>query len=219
MKFIRNNWYRMGLILFVGLSYFMIFWGNDMLSDIQKILMASLMVLPLHQYEEYALPGGGPVVINLIYYGEKKDFRNYPGNWNSTMIVNLSAYIFYILALIFPQMIWLGIATMLFNLFQVLGHGFQMNIKMKSWYNPGLATTLFLFLPISIYYIYFISSTGMASGTDWLFGVLMMIAILILTVILPVQCLKDRNSPYKVPEWQVEQLEKVRRVVTVGKNK
>lgn len=219
MKFIRNNWYRMGLILFVGLSFFMIFWGNDMLSDIQKILMASLMALPLHQFEEYAMPGGGPVVINLIYYGEKENFRNYPGNWNSTMIVNLSAYIFYILALIFPQLIWLGIATMLFNLFQVLGHGFQMNIKMKSWYNPGLATTLCLFLPISIYYIYYVSSTGIAAGTDWFFGVLMMMVMLVLTVILPVQCLKDRNSPYKVPEWQVEQLEKVRRVVTVGKNK
>ncbi|MGN0162508.1 MAG: HXXEE domain-containing protein, partial [Candidatus Ornithomonoglobus sp.] len=203
----------------VGLSFFMIFWGNDRLSDLQKILMASLMALPLHQFEEYAMPGGGPIVINRAFYSEQKLYRHYPGNWNSIMIVNLSAYIFYAAALIFPKLLWLGIATMLFNLFQVLGHVFEMNIKLKTWYNPGLATTLFLFLPISVYYIYYISSAGISSGADWFFGVLMLAAILALTVILPVQCLKDKNSPYEIPEWQNEQFEKVCKAASLGKNK
>lgn len=210
MKFLRDNWYRMGLIAFVILSFSMIFWGNDALSDIQKILMASLMTLPLHQFEEYAMPGGGPVVINRAFYGEQTRYRRYPGNWNSIMIVNLSAYIFYILALVFPEFFWLGIATMLFNLFQVLGHAFEMNIKLKTWYNPGLATSLFLFLPVSVYYIWYITDGSLASGRDWLYGTLMLVLILLITVIAPVQGLKKEDSPYEIPEWQVGQFEKVR---------
>ncbi|MGM9629425.1 HXXEE domain-containing protein [Butyricicoccus sp.] len=209
MKFLRNNWFRMGLILFIILSFYMIFWGNDQLSPIQKILMASLMCLPVHQFEEYALPGGGPVVINRAFYGEQTLYRQYPGNWNSIMIVNLSAYIFYILALVFPEAIWLGIATMLFNLFQLLGHAFEMNIKLKTWYNPGLITSVFLFTPISIYYFYYITVNGCADGWDWLFGVGMLLLILVATVILPVQGLKKKDSPYQIPEWPIEQFEKV----------
>ena len=152
MKFLRDNWFRLGVIVFAALSYYMIFWGCDQLSSIQKILMASLMVLPIHQYEEYVFSGGGPVVINRGFYGEQTLYRQYPGNWNSIMIVNLSAYIFYILALVFPQAIWLGIATMLFNLFQLLGHALEMNIKLKTWYNPGLLTAVFGLLPISLWY-------------------------------------------------------------------
>lgn len=210
MNFIRNNWYRIGLIAFAALSFYMIFRGNGSLSDIQKILIASLMALPLHQFEEYEIPGGGPIVINRAYYGEEKLYRKYPGNWNSVMIVNLSAYVFYILAVAFPNMIWLGIATMLFNLFQVLGHGIQMNIKLKTWYNPGLATSLFLFLPISIYYFYYILNHCSVSGKDWLYGVLVMVLILIATVITPVQSLKNKESKYVIPEWQVSQFEKVK---------
>ncbi|MGM9524770.1 MAG: HXXEE domain-containing protein [Peptococcaceae bacterium] len=215
MKFVRDHWFRMGLVLFVGLSFYMIFWGNEQLSPIQKILMASLMVLPVHQFEEYALPGGGPVVINRAFYGEQTLYRQYPGNWNSIMIVNLSAYIFYALAIVFPEAIWLGIATMLFNLFQLLGHAIEMNVKLKTWYNPGLATSVFLFTPISIYYFYYITANGLVSGKDWLGGVVMLVVILIATVILPVQGLKKKDSPYTIPEWQVEQLEKVQQFASV----
>lgn len=215
MKFLRDNWFRLGVIVFAALSYYMIFWGCDQLSPIQKILMASLMVLPIHQYEEYVFPGGGPVVINRGFYVEETLYRQYPGNWNSIMIVNLSAYIFYILALVLPQVIWLGIATMLFNLFQLLGHAFEMNIKLKTWYNPGLATSLFLFTPISICYFRFITANGLASGRDWLYGVGMLLLILVATVILPVQGLKKKDSPYMIPEWQIEQFEKVRNFAAI----
>ena len=215
MKFIRDNWYRLGLIVFIGLAFFMVFWGNAVFTDIQKILMASLMALPVHQFEEYALPGGGPVVINRAFYGEQTLYRHYPGNWNSIMLVNLSAYIFYIGAVFWPEALWLGLATMFFNLFQLLGHGLEMNIKLKTWYNPGLATALFLLTPISIYYIYFVCTNDTLTGGDWLGGVGLLLLILVTTVILPVQCLKDKNSAYDIPQWQLEQFEKVKRFSTL----
>lgn len=216
MQFVRDRWPDLALIAFVGMAFWALF-NAASLNAIQKLLLASLMALPLHQYEEYRLPGGGPVVINRYFYDAGDNFRNYPGNWNSCMIVNLSAYVFYLLALAFPQLVWLGMATMFFNLYQVLGHGIQMNVQMRTWYNPGMATAICLFLPISCTYIATVVGAGAIAGITWLYAVLAFAAIAALTVIAPVQGLKREDSPYAVPEWQVEQLEKVRAFAHVGK--
>ncbi|WP_195999761.1 HXXEE domain-containing protein [Clostridium sp. 1001271B_151109_B4] len=209
MNFYRNNWYKLTIVAFIFLSFFMGFWGVNILTPIQNILMFSFMALLVHQFEEYVLPGGGPVVINKANFGEKVNFRNFPGNMQSSMIVNNSAYIFYIAAIIWPQFIWLGLATMFFNLFQLLGHGIKMNRGMKTWYNPGLASVIFLFVPISIYYIMYVVNNNLVTGWDWLFGAIAFIIALIVTTILPVQLLKDINSPYSIPEYQVECCDRV----------
>jgi hypothetical protein len=193
------------MVAFAGMAFAALF-GLDGWSLTRKLLFASLMALPLHQFEEYELPGGGPIVINRVFWGEREQYLHYPGNWNSIMIVNLSAYFFYIAALILPNVIWLGLATMLFNLFQVLGHCFQMNIKGKTWYNPGMATSIFLFLPISIVYIRQVSN--LTDAVCWIMAVAALVVILLVSVILPVQLLKKRDSGYYIPEWQNEQFEK-----------
>ena len=205
MKFIRNHWYQIMLVAFVGMAFTALFMEQDM-TLLQKLLLASLMALPLHQFEEYELPSGGPIVINRVFWGEKERYLNYPGNWNSIMIVNLSAYIFYILALCLPNVIWLGLGTMLFNLFQVLGHCFEMNIKGKTWYNPGMVTSIVLFLPISIAYIVQVAESAMA--VTWVAAVAALVVMLSVSVILPVQAMKKEDSPYVIPEWQNEQFEK-----------
>lgn len=217
MNILRNHWYHFGILFFATLSFFMLFGGSKACSEIQIILCASLMALPIHQYEEYAFPGGGPLGINRAVYGEKTLYRHYPGNWNSIMIVNLSAYIFYLLATVFPEALWLGIATMLFNLIQLLEHGIVINLKLKTWYTPGQATSVFLLAPISVYYFYFICSTSRVSASDWLYGMLMLIFMVICTVILPVQTLKKKDSPYEIPQQQIEQFEKVCRFASIHK--
>lgn len=209
MNFYRNNWYKLTFVAFVFLSFFMGFWGVNILTPIQQILMFSFMALLVHQFEEYVLPGGGPVVINKANFGEKVNYRNYPGNMQSAMIVNNSAYIFYIAAIIFPKFIWLGLGTMFFNLFQLIGHGLKMNKGMRTWYNPGLASVIFLFVPISIYYMFFIVNNELVTPLDWVAGALTFIIATLLTTILPVQLLKNVNSPYVVPESQVEACNKV----------
>lgn len=218
MRFIRNNWYRMGLVAFAAAAVAVIAFAPEM-DTTQRILLLSLMALPLHQYEEYALPGGGPAVINRYFYGEAENYRRYPGNWNSIMVVNLSAYVFYILALAFPQLTWLGMATMFFNLYQVLGHCLQMNIKMGTWYNPGMATSAFLFLPISVCYIAVVTGDGRMSSTDWALAVICFALIAAASVALPVQLLKRTDSPYPIPQWQVDRLEQVRSWASIGDHK
>lgn len=78
---------------------------------------------------------------------------------------------------------------------------------------------MFVFLsvdkPIAGCYFRFITANGLASGRDWLYGVGMLLLILVATVILPVQGLKKKDSPYMIPEWQIEQFEKVRNFATI----
>ena len=215
MNFYRNNWYKLTFVVFVILSFFMGFYGVNILTPIQQILMFSFMALLVHQFEEYVLPGGGPVVINKANFGEKINYRNYPGNMQSSMIVNNLAYVFYIAAIIFPEFIWLGLGTMFFNLFQLIGHGLKMNKGMRTWYNPGLASVIFLFVPISIYYMFFIVNNQLVTPLDWFGGVLTFIIAVLLTTILPVQMLKDINSPYPIPESQIEACDKVQSFASI----
>ena len=125
------------------------------------------------------------------------------------MIVNNSSFVFYIAAIIWPHLIGLGLGTMLFNLFQLLGHGIKMNRGMKTWYNPGLGTMVFLFVPISIYYMAYIVTNHLVTGWDWAGGALTFIAATLITTILPIQELKNPDSLYVVPEWQVDRCNKV----------
>ncbi|MGI6212113.1 MAG: HXXEE domain-containing protein [Anaerovoracaceae bacterium] len=203
------NWYKLVGYYFIGIAFFMLFWGTEHLSDIRCILVASLMALLAHQFEEYVFPAGGPVVINKGNFNERIRYRNYPGNMLSSMIVNNSAYFVYFLAVLFPQLLWLGIGTMFFNLFQLIGHGIKMNRAMGTWYNPGLGTAVFLLVPVSIYYFYFIVSRGLVSGADWAIGAPAFVIAVGITTILPVQLLKDEDSPYVVPEHQITCCDKV----------
>ena len=219
MKFYVYNWYKFTIVFFVILSFLMGLWGYTVLEPLQIILTYSLMALFVHQFEEYVFPGGGPVVINKGNFGESQDFRTYPGNMLSSMFVNNSAWLVYVVAIIFPQTIWFGLGTMYFNLFQLLGHGLKMNIGMKTWYNPGMASALLLLVPISIYYIYYIASNRLAETTDYVLGIVAFFFMIILTTILPVQLLKNRKSKYAIPEWQVEQMNKVQAFASLKRKK
>lgn len=220
MKFLRNHWYHLTLIWFVGCTYFLLIKQNYLQTELQLLLWLSLMTLFLHQFEEYVFPGGAPIVINQALYGNTSSSQDhYPGNALSIMIVNLSAYLFYIVAIIQPNWWWLGIATMMFNCSQVIGHGLEMNIKLKSWYNPGLATSLFLFLPLSCRYFVLICRQPAVQPMTWLWGTLGFIGIMILTVVLPVQGLKNKDSQYVIPQTQIKQLHKVLAITSWRKTK
>lgn len=200
MNFYRHHWYDFGLVFFVLITFYMIFVGVYQLSNVQVILMANFMALLLHQFEEYRLPGGAAIVINCVLYGEKENYRRYPGNAQSSMIVNISAYVFYLLAIFFPQFVWLGLAQSFFGFIQVIGHGIVFNYRMKRWYNPGMLTAIFLHLPIGIYYIFYVSQHGLISCSDYLWGMVTLIIVVLVTIPLPILIYLDVQSPYEFTE-------------------
>ncbi len=198
MNFMRQKWYYVGGVLFVALAVvLMIVWKD--ISVLQRLLLMSFMALLAHQFEEYALPGGFPPVFNIAFQpraGGTPD--HYPLNRRSALFVNVFfAYPFYLLAVFFPNLIWLGLAQVLFGMLQLAIHGVLINRKMHSLYNPGLFTVVFLHWPIGIYYIWYVSVNGLVQGWMWPVAIVIVAAAAFFGVNMPVtHWFLDKDSPY-----------------------
>ena len=158
MTFWRKNWYYIGGILFVLLAFIMGLWGGYRLGTIQIILVFSWMGMLMHQFEEYAFPGGFPIISNMAGLGEVDHPERYPLNARQSFLSNvIFCYLSYIIPILFPNLIWMGASQVLAGVWQLPGHGIAMNLRLKSKYNPGLASTAFLQTPVAIYYICYVS--------------------------------------------------------------
>ena len=71
-----------------------------------------------------------------------------------------------------------------------------MNLRLKSKYNPGLASTAFLQTPVAIYYIWYVCTTMPDKASQLWWGIPGSILMLLLTFIVPILFMKDKNSPY-----------------------
>lgn len=199
LKFLNlymKNWYYAGGILFVVLAFIIGFFG-DGISPLQKIYTLSFMALLVHQFEEYALPGGFPAIMNMVMSKDSEIPDKYPLNQKNAFIVNIIlAYPFYISVIFHPNLIWLGIAQIIFGMMQFFVHGIFVNVKMKSIYNPGLGAVVFLHWPIGIYYIWYIYAKGIVQSSDWIWGIITLFVAALLLVALPVRLLRNKNSEH-----------------------
>lgn len=208
MNFLTNNWYRIGAIIGAIIVIY-IFIGSIKLPYTQFILLLNLLALFTHQFEEYQLPGGAPIIINKVVYNESTLANKYPGNAISIMIVNVTAWIIYALAIFLPKIYWLGLGIILFSLFQILGHCVQMPIKLHTWYNPGMLTTILLFLPLGIIYIKHLSRLNELNYKTWIFAFFILIICILLSIVVPVQLLKNKNTKYPISKWQIKKYNKI----------
>ena len=96
------------------------------------------------------------------------------------------AYTHYVLPIVFPNIIWLGFAPLLFGMMQFMLHGIMVNKKMHTIYNPGLISIVFMWWPIGIYYIWYVVTNDLAHWWDWPVAVVYMLATLIFGISMPV---------------------------------
>jgi hypothetical protein len=174
----------------------------------ERLLLLNFIAVLLHQFEEYSWPGGFPAVANIVMFSSANPDR-YPLNQNSSMVANLIfAYGFYLSPVFFPNLIWLGLAPVLVGLvMQFIGHVIYVNMKLKSFYSPGVATTVFGHVPIGVLYIYHISSNHMANLWDWSVAIMYMSVFLFLNFyLLEIRLLGDQNSPYPFDQDEMERL-------------
>jgi hypothetical protein len=205
MNFMRQKWYYVGGVLFVVLAVVLIIVWN-VISVSQRLLLMSFMTLLAHQFEEYAWPGGFPPVFNIAFQPREGGIPDrYPLNRQSTLFVNVFfAYPFYLLAVIFPNLVWLGLAQMLFGMTQLVVHGILINRKLHSLYNPGLFTVVFLHWPIGIYYIWYVSANGLVQWWIWPVAIVILAAAVFFGVIAPVtHWFADKDSPYAFSEKEM----------------
>ena len=205
IKFLRRHWSAMGLFSAMVAGAYLIFAWNEIVF-LQKLLLFNFIAVLIHQFEEYSWPGGFPAVANMVLMRSAKPDR-YPLNQNSSMVANLIfAYGFYLLPVFFPNVIWLGLAPVLIGLtIQVIGHVIYVNIKLRSFYSPGVVATVFGHVPIGVIYINHIIANNLVNLGDWLLAVVYMtVSMFLIFYIIEQKLLGGKNSPYPFDQDQMK---------------
>ena len=197
MNYWQRHWYYIGGMLFVALAFVMGLWGCYHMDKLQVLLVFSWMGMLMHQFEEYALPGGFPMIANMAGLGETEHPERYPLNARQCFVSNVFfCYLSYIIPICFPDQIWMGACQVLAGVWQLPGHGIAMNLRLKSWYNPGLASTIFLQTPDAVYYFWYVFTYMSEKASQLWWGIPGSILMLLLTFIVPILIMKDKNSPH-----------------------
>jgi hypothetical protein len=210
MRFIRRHWYTLGL----PIAIIAVMWGlvSD-LTRVQWILLLNFVVLLLHQFEEYAWPSGEPWIINEVMQPKGSRPDRYPLNQNNAFFINVPlAWSFYLVPVFFPQVVWAGLAPVMFGFSQLVVHGLANNRKLRTLYNPGLAAVVLGHIPLGIWYLREVQT----SGRDWMFAVFY-VALFMVVGMLKVGygLLADENSAYPFAPEEMERLGRRQRLAQI----
>lgn len=210
MTFWRTHWFDVGggLALLLGTWLYL---HRFHLSAEHLLLGGSFVTLLLHQVEEYRWPGYFPGLLNAAVYRSPAPER-YPLNPQTAFVINvLLGWVVYALAaLCGPQLPWLGIATILISVGNVGAHTFFFNWKGKTWYNPGLATALLLFVPVALGYGHLLFTRHLASARDWLLGVPLGAALNYFGILKPIDWLANPATPFRFAARQLRPADRPR---------
>lgn len=199
MKFFRNHWYDVGIIIAIVLIVWLTLTYSS-LDTYEVLLWVNAVALFLHQFEEYRFPGTFPGMVNTVLFHSTTPDR-YPLNANTALAINVFVgWTTYLLAAILAEKaIWLGIAVMLVSLGNFIAHTFLFNIKGKTFYNAGMLTSWLFFAPLVCLFFYDIHTNHLASGLDYVVGLILGIASNVFGVLKPITWLADTNTKYAFP--------------------
>jgi hypothetical protein len=146
--FFRNWYWFNGAIAVVSVIVLCVRWGD--LDAIQRIMLGQFILINLHFVEEFRLPGGFPLIANTVETTSEKPSHWPLNQWTACVGNNWFALVVYLPACIWHETTWLTLAVTLFGFLEVLMHLGIFTVLLKSWFNPGLLTSLFGFLPLGI---------------------------------------------------------------------
>lgn len=196
MNTLRKHWYDIGGLLSIIVLGF-IYLNFKTLSDYQLLMWFSLISLFFHQLEEYRIVGTFPGMVNTAMYKSDMPDR-YPLNTNTSLCVNvIVGWLFYFLAAVFAEKaIWLGLATIVVSIGNILAHTTLFNIKGKTIYNAGLATSWLLFMPCVYFFFSIVYADHLIKLTDYLIGIPLGIALNIIGIIKLIDWMANKNTTY-----------------------
>lgn len=208
MESIIQGWLSIWLYVMaaIGIVLCVLVYKNRKKWDSINILCTlAVVVLVLHVLEEWVCPGGLHYSYNISHGSEI--LSRYPMNRLTDMITNFGGVMLGCIVLKF----WgfrkpAGIAIMLFSAFEVVIHIMIGITSLKTFgaygmntlYSPGLITSLFGFLPVSVgLAITLFKSKPRPTIKQWIMAVVAMFALCFLLINLPEMVLGDENSPYE----------------------
>lgn len=196
MNLLRNNWYDLGAFLSVIISIY-IFISHNNWTSYETLMWLSLISLFLHQSEEYRVAGTFPGMVNTVMYNSKMPDR-YPLNTNTAFFINVVVgWTFYFLAVILGEKaIWLGIATILVSVGNIIAHTIVFNFKGKTIYNAGLITCWLLFMPCVYFFVLIINNNHLATNMDYCIGIPLGIIFNTVGILKLIDWMADKNTKY-----------------------
>ena len=212
MKWFCKYWPHVGMgVSTVAGILLVIFWGE--MSILAKIHTLNFIALGIHQFEEYVCPGGMGVVMNKMQsemtfsplYRKDAPIDRYPLNLLNSTVGNCFAfYLIYLLPIFFPNVIWLGMAPILFGMgFQVVMHGIVGNIKLGSFYNPGMGAVLLGHVPLGIWFFVHLSRNDLLTKSNMISGVIYLIVFIAVFMLLTYKLLASLDDKWAYSEEEM----------------
>lgn len=197
----------------------------DSLSILLRINLISFIAMNLHEVEEYGWPGGTPIMVNNLQRGNKLPFNKeafpadapvdrYPLNQLSAMWGNcLIVFTCYLFPIIWPEKIALSMMPIFMGMLQLFIHGGQA-VSTRAPYNPGLFSVAAIQVPLGIYYIYYITTNNLTTGTTWAIGIAYLIFVMVFVVALPTyRFFPNLNSKYPFSEAEIKKYERIKKLM------
>lgn len=193
MRFMERHWFDVGGVLGIVLAIWLAFTGSTM-STLTLLLWLSLLSLLAHQVEEWRWPGWFPGMLNFVLFRSKDPWR-FPLNVRSGLVVNVVVgWLGYLLAAVLAERaLWLALATILVSLGNCVLHLLLVPIRGRMPYNPGMVTSLFLFLPLLVWFA--VVALPEMSIVDIIVGLLLGLVLNVGGVVGVIRILQDPNAP------------------------
>lgn len=187
---------KIGGVLGVVLFFYGVYLIHS-LSTYTLILLFSFVSLLFHEVEEYVWPGKFPRTINSILFKSKIPDR-YPLNSQISFVVNVVfGWSIYLLAIFLgPEYVWLAVVSVMVSVGNIFIHVILLNVCGKRLYNPGMATSVLLFLPISVYFFYYTLSRGIVAWGELGVSVVVGLIVAYSATLGTIQLMKDKNTKY-----------------------
>ncbi len=171
-----------------------------------KSIFAIGAMLSFHVVEEWVFPGGFHYQYNTMWKSDIPD--RYPMCRLSDMITNLFAtFCFVVMGIIclaakkvYSSFVIAGVGLAVLETIIHTFLGVKMYLRFKNRgkstiYGPGSITTYYGFIPLGVIQMFCLSEVPL-SCSDWVYGVLITVLMLIIGIILPENLLKKRENAY-----------------------
>ncbi len=193
MHFMERHWFDVGAVLGVLLAAWLAFAGSGM-PALTLLLWLSLLSLFAHQVEEWRWPGWFPGMLNVVLFRSSDPWR-FPLNVRSGLVVNVvvgwASYL--VAALLGERALWLALATIMVSLGNCVLHLAVIPIRGRMAYNPGMATSLLLFVPLVAWFC--VEALPRMPGAEVAVGVVVGLVLNIGGVVGIIRLLEDPDAP------------------------
>ena len=189
----ERHWFDIGGVFGVVLLVWLSIDGSS-LDTITVLLWVSLLTLFAHQLEEWRWPGWFPGMLNVVLFRSTDPWR-FPLNIRSGLAVNVGVgWVGYTLAaLLGERALWLAFGRILVSLGNCVLHLIVLPIRGRMLYNPGMATSLLMFLPVIIWF--FIEAWPLMSTADKVLGLILGLLLNVVGVIGLIRVMENPTAP------------------------